>query len=83
MVLSDYVGEDSLRTLKPEVLERMSDYRKECADALAASVLGLYSFFANARAAKKKARAAAASSKVGRNDPCPCESGKKFKKCCG
>lgn len=22
------------------------------------------------------------SNKVGRNDPCPCESGKKFKKCC-
>lgn len=22
-------------------------------------------------------------SKVGRNDPCPCDSGKKFKKCCG
>ena len=22
-------------------------------------------------------------SKVGRNDPCPCGSGKKFKKCCG
>ena len=20
---------------------------------------------------------------VGRNDPCPCESGKKYKKCCG
>jgi len=25
----------------------------------------------------------ASSEKVGRNDPCPCESGKKFKKCCG
>jgi hypothetical protein len=25
----------------------------------------------------------AASAKVGRNDPCPCGSGKKFKKCCG
>jgi hypothetical protein len=25
----------------------------------------------------------APSSKVGRNDPCPCGSGKKFKKCCG
>ena len=25
----------------------------------------------------------AASKKVGRNDPCPCGSGKKFKKCCG
>jgi preprotein translocase subunit SecA len=24
-----------------------------------------------------------ASTKVGRNDPCPCGSGKKFKKCCG
>ncbi|MEA1960510.1 MAG: SEC-C metal-binding domain-containing protein [Bacillota bacterium] len=21
--------------------------------------------------------------KVGRNDPCPCGSGKKYKKCCG
>ena len=21
--------------------------------------------------------------KVGRNDPCPCDSGKKYKKCCG
>ena len=25
----------------------------------------------------------AESTKVKRNDPCPCESGKKFKKCCG
>ncbi|UXI02125.1 YchJ family metal-binding protein [Photobacterium sp. TY1-4] len=25
----------------------------------------------------------ASSNKVGRNDPCPCASGKKFKKCCG
>lgn len=25
----------------------------------------------------------AASTKIGRNDPCPCGSGKKFKKCCG
>ena len=22
-------------------------------------------------------------SKIGRNDPCPCKSGKKYKKCCG
>jgi len=25
----------------------------------------------------------AGSDRVGRNDPCPCGSGKKFKKCCG
>jgi len=24
-----------------------------------------------------------AEEKVGRNEPCPCESGKKYKKCCG
>jgi len=23
------------------------------------------------------------SKKIGRNDPCPCGSGKKYKKCCG
>ncbi|MBP3909066.1 MAG: SEC-C domain-containing protein, partial [Turicibacter sp.] len=23
------------------------------------------------------------STKVGRNEPCPCQSGKKYKKCCG
>lgn len=28
-------------------------------------------------------QAGGAASKVGRNDPCPCGSGKKFKKCCG
>ena len=26
---------------------------------------------------------ASAGKKVGRNDPCPCGSGKKYKKCCG
>ena len=28
-------------------------------------------------------RAQRMSPKVGRNKPCPCRSGKKFKKCCG
>lgn len=31
----------------------------------------------------KTARKAEIEEKVGRNDPCPCGSGKKFKKCCG
>lgn len=30
-----------------------------------------------------KPKTSAASTKVGRNDPCPCGSGKKYKKCCG
>jgi hypothetical protein len=32
--------------------------------------------------ARFEARAPAQSTKVGRNDPCPCGSGKKYKKCC-
>ena len=32
---------------------------------------------------KKKPVVKKASEKIGRNDPCPCGSGKKYKKCCG
>lgn len=32
---------------------------------------------------KKSTKKAAVEAKVGRNDPCPCGSGKKYKKCCG
>jgi preprotein translocase subunit SecA len=32
---------------------------------------------------KKKAEPVRAQNKVGRNDLCPCGSGKKYKKCCG
>jgi uncharacterized protein YecA (UPF0149 family) len=33
--------------------------------------------------AKRIVRKPAVSQKIGRNDPCPCGSGKKYKKCCG
>ena len=38
---------------------------------------------ANAAAEKAKPKVKSAKEKVGRNDPCPCGSGKKYKKCCG
>jgi preprotein translocase subunit SecA len=37
----------------------------------------------SAQEEKKKQPVRANSRKVGRNDPCPCGSGKKYKKCCG
>ena len=40
-------------------------------------------FFGESEEAPKTGEQAAPSGKVGRNDPCPCGSGKKFKKCCG
>jgi preprotein translocase subunit SecA len=33
--------------------------------------------------AQAKARPVRTGPKVGRNDPCPCGSGKKYKHCCG
>lgn len=35
------------------------------------------------RFGRERAPAVRSGPKVGRNDPCPCDSGKKFKKCCG
>ena len=35
------------------------------------------------RAQQKKTTYRRHAKKVGRNDPCPCGSGKKYKKCCG
>ncbi len=32
---------------------------------------------------QKKSRTIVKEKKIGRNDPCPCGSGKKYKKCCG
>jgi len=51
------------------------------AAALADAVLAIYDYWTPERAARTTVRHEAP--KVGRNDPCPCGSGRKFKKCCG
>lgn len=38
---------------------------------------------ANSQPAAKSPQRKSASERIGRNDPCPCGSGKKYKKCCG
>ncbi len=68
--------------------EQMSftDYLQELQESLP-DAMDCYAFVGNhvrhhkARNAKSKGRRA--KSKPGRNDPCPCGSGKKYKKCCG
>ncbi len=49
----------------------------------AADRLGFRSAPEESRKAGKKKPVKRAAVKVGRNDPCPCGSGKKYKKCCG
>jgi len=47
------------------------------------AVLGRTLFKAQMDEALNHARSAGAESRPGRNDPCPCGSGRKYKKCCG
>ena len=54
---------------------------------MAAGLVGAYRYFRAHREAYAETAFAPESrrtaSKVGRNDPCPCSSGKKYKRCCG
>jgi len=68
--------------LPSDLAEHVADVRAEHAAEIEATE---ESFRPALEALKREAlaRIPAVSTKVGRNDPCPCGSGKKFKKCCG
>ena len=50
---------------------------------LPAAVREIHDFWLPFRRAEAQVTQAAISQKVGRNEPCPCGSGKKYKRCCG
>lgn len=54
------------------------------ASEIGRNLLHIHAFWLPVREAiNERQRAQRLSTKVGRNEPCPCGSGKKFKKCCG
>ena len=53
---------------------------QECADMLPQTIIAIYNFWL---AKRKQVPMQRGQPKVGRNDLCPCGSGKKFKQCCG
>ncbi|MDI9331354.1 MAG: UPF0149 family protein [Alphaproteobacteria bacterium] len=56
----------------------------DLANQIALNLVKIHSFWLPLREAiYERSSAQAISTKVGRNAPCPCGSGKKFKKCCG
>ena len=65
------IQEDTLRRMYMSIITRPPE-RKEVAKNIVAN-----------RDNSLPKRPAKADKKVGRNDPCPCGSGKKFKECCG
>lgn len=57
---------------------------EEAIEILPATALSIAEYWRMPASQKKKLAAdLRAGNKTGRNDPCPCGSGKKFKKCCG
>lgn len=70
------VGWDELKN-HPEIEAR----HEEMADSLGDCVMAIQSWWLPTR--KEKSTVRRDDPKVGRNDLCPCGSGKKFKKCCG
>lgn len=79
MLQSGYVKEDARGTLVPAGVAQ-ADFEARAAEELGDHVARLFEHFLPARAARKAS--ATESTKVGRNEPCPCGSGKKYKKCC-
>jgi uncharacterized protein len=70
--------------MRPEPMS--PEKREEVIAHMAAGLVQAYRYFRVQRqggASAHKTEGRRNASKVGRNDPCPCGSGKKYKKCCG
>lgn len=69
-----------------EITGKAGDWQR-WVDAIVPSLVGIHAHWASHRGQAPSATLRAPlrrdAPRVGRNDPCPCGSGKKFKKCCG
>lgn len=57
--------------------DELADLQRVAADLIASSVVAIDRFWRSGRRARRT------EPKVGRNEPCPCGSGRKYKRCCG
>jgi uncharacterized protein len=79
-----YHEHDEDPKMRPEPIT--PDKREKVIAMMAAGLLGAYKYFREEREGDLSVDAPEprhGTPKVGRNDPCPCGSGKKYKKCCG
>lgn len=74
-------------TATKDALTQTPEQREQLAQKIPAALTAIHAFWLPYRRAMHERNVATtvrrASPKVGRNDPCPCGSGLKFKKCCG
>lgn len=77
------LGEDEF-SADQDALTKTPEQRAALTAEIENSLLHIHAFWLPVRQAINECqRAQRMSNKVGRNEPCPCGSGKKFKKCCG
>ena len=80
------MGSEELTPEEQQLIDT-PEQRETLTKQIPASIAAIYRFWLPHRQAVHEQKLAAATQrtepKVGRNDPCPCGSGKKFKKCCG
>ena len=74
--------------MRPYKEPMSAERREQLIVGVAASVPAIYRYFSShrrlvARADRESTTHRRSEPKIGRNDPCPCRSGQKFKKCCG
>ncbi len=82
LMFGSEAGLDSLE----DHCEDLQQVMERAPDVITMALDGLCEYFAPLRARAADERVSThrrVEPKVGRNDPCPCGSGKKFKKCCG
>lgn len=79
--LAGYLDVSALDKLAPEAAAAPERWRAQRAGALSDDVAALYHYWESARNAPPPATPARP--RVGRNEPCPCGSGRKYKRCCG
>lgn len=87
-VLAGYLKLDSLRKVHPKLDLDEQAWRKEQRVGLKQRLLEIYEHLGETRKkqqdeAAEIRQAESKREKIGRNDECPCGSGKKYKKCCG
>jgi uncharacterized protein len=75
-------------TLRPYDEPMSAEMREELIVGAAAAVIGIYRHFKTQRLFEARSplgdtTVRRIAPKIGRNDPCPCGSGRKFKQCCG
>jgi uncharacterized protein YecA (UPF0149 family) len=78
-VKAGYLEAESVQRFVP-MGDSVTEWLKSESGLLPERILELYRHFEPER--KQQRKAASSNEKVGRNEPCPCGSGKKHKKCC-